>query len=78
MMVSTRTVALTRPYRARAGCSHRLARQAGHDRLRQRDRADICGRPAMLPAGAHGMTFHRSRQAHAERLHRGLQRKLRI
>ena len=53
-----------------------LAWPTGHDRLRQRHRADLDGGLAMVPADRRRMALHRPRQADAERLRGELQRAL--
>ena len=63
--------------RARTRRHHRLARQAGDDRQRQRHRADLQRHPGMGRRAQGRLALHRARQAAAERLHRELQRQLR-
>ena len=60
--------------RARAGRHHRLARQAGDDRQRQRHGADLQRHPGMGRPAQGRLALHRPRQAPAERLQRELQR----
>jgi len=60
---------------ARAGRDHRLARQAGEHRQRQRHGADLQRHPGMGRPAPGRLALHCAGQAPAERLQRELQRK---